>query len=152
MTEALRLREEEREVALAEAQAVYAVAGDPDYRDELAALIAAADEGALADGEAQTLERVVELGLQSGRIRAVYGPGGEQAALRLYRRLPRGSEVGASARAVTDALGGLTGRRLDDVKLEAVGPGSFALVLVVDGSEVSIRLDRQGARLASVGA
>ena len=152
MTDALRLREEEREVALAEAQAVYAVAGDPGYRDELAALIAAADEGALAGGEAATLERVVELGLQSGRIRAVYGPGGEQAALRLYRRLPRGSEVGASARAVTDALGGLSGRRLDGVKLEAVGPGSFSLVLVVDGSEVSIRLDRQGARLASVGA
>ena len=152
MTEALRLRDEEREVALAEAQAVYAVAGDPGYRDELAVLIAAADEGALAGGEAETLERVVELGLQSGRIRAVYGPGGEQAALRLYRRLPRGSEVGASARAVTDALGGLTGRRLDGVKLEAVGPGSVSLVLVVDGSEVSIRLDRQGARLASVGA
>jgi hypothetical protein len=152
MAEALRLREEEREVALAEAQAVYAVAGDPGYRDELAALIAAADEGALAGGEAQTLERVVELGLQSGRIRAVYGPGGEQAALRLYRRLPRGSEVGASARAVTDALAGLAGRRLDGLKLEAVGPGSFSLVLVVDGSEAVIRLDRQGARLASVGA
>ena len=44
------------------------------------------------------LERVLELGLQAGRIRAVYGPGGEQAALRLFRRLPAGAELAETAR------------------------------------------------------
>ena len=115
MSEAVRLREEEREVALAEAQAVFALAADSAYRDELARLIAAVDEGELGAEEAATLERVVELALQTGRVRALYGPGGEQAALRVYRRLPRGSEAGASARAVTDALASLAGRRLDGI-------------------------------------
>jgi hypothetical protein len=149
--EALRLRREEREVALAEAQAVFAVAAEPGYRDELAHLIAAADEGELNADDVRTLERVVELGLQAGRIRALYGPGGEQAALRLYRRLPRGAELSASARAVTQALAGLCGRRLESVSVEAVGPGAFALTVGVDGSSLSIRLDRQGVRVGALG-
>jgi hypothetical protein len=150
MSEAVRLREEEREVALAEAQAVFALAADSGYRDELARLIAAVDEGELGAEEAATLERVVELALQTGRVRALYGPGGEQAALRVYRRLPRGSEAGASARAVTDALASLAGRRLDGIRVEVTGPASFALRLEVDGVDVGVRLDRNGARLMSI--
>ena len=54
---------------------------------------------------ALTLEPILELALQAGRIRAVYGPPGEQAALRLYRKLPRGAALQQSARDVSDALG-----------------------------------------------
>ncbi|HEV8686340.1 MAG TPA: hypothetical protein VGQ84_03630 [Gaiellaceae bacterium] len=151
MSETVQLRPEEREVAIAEAQAVFAVAAEPGYRDELAHLIAAADEGELESADAQTLERLVELGLQAGRIRALYGPGGEQAALRLYRRLPRGAELGQSAAAVTNALETLRGRTLESIRVDAVGPGAFALTIVVDGVELSIRLDRQGARVGALG-
>ncbi|SRR6266516_1313585 len=151
MTEGIKLRPEEREVALAEAQAVFAVAAEPGYRDDLARLIAAVDEGELGANEAGTLEGLVELGLQAGRIRAVYGPGGEQAALRLYRRLPRGSELRETAAAVSEALASLRGRRIESIRVDALGPGAFALNVEVDGADLSIRLDRQGARLASVG-
>ncbi|MCP9484483.1 MAG: hypothetical protein MSC30_01360 [Gaiellaceae bacterium MAG52_C11] len=148
--ETVKLRDMERDVALAEAQAVYILASEPGYRDDLAALLAAIDEGELDSPDVTTLERVLELALQTGRVRAIYGPGGEQAALRLYRRLPRGSELGASAAAVTGALTALVGRRLDSVRLEATGPGSFALAFSLEGADVSIRLDRQGARLTSL--
>jgi hypothetical protein len=144
------LKADEQEVARGEAQAVLAVAADPDYRAELASLVVAADEGSLDEDEARTLERVLELGLQAGRIRAVYGPGGEQAALRLYRRLPRGAELSASARSVSEALDGLSGRTLESIALKAVGPGSYTLDVAVDGTTLSIRLDRQGARVGSV--
>jgi hypothetical protein len=151
VSETVQLRPEEREVAIAEAQAVFAVAAEPGYRDELAHLIAAADDGELERADAETLERLVEIGLQAGRIRALYGPGGEQAALRLYRRLPRGAELGASAAAVTNALSSLQGRTLDSVRIDAVGPGAFTLTIAVDGAELTIRLDRQGARVGAVG-
>ena len=112
----------------------------------LAALVAAVDEGALATTRRGALERLLELGLQAGRIRALYGPGGEQAALRLYRRLPRGAELGASARAVGEALGALEGRPLEAISLDAVGPGAYSSSLAADGAEAVVRLDRQGAR------
>jgi hypothetical protein len=141
-----------REVALAEAQAVRALAAGEDYRARLADLVAAIDDGEVSGEDAETLEGLLELGLQSGRIRAHYGPGGEQAALSLYRRLPRGAELAESAREVTEALRALEGRELSAVQLTAVGPGAFTLSISAGELEVSLRLDRQGARVASVSA
>jgi len=148
---AVRVDGDAREVALAETQAVFEMAQDESYRDRLTGLAAALDEGEVNGADAEELERLIELGLQSGRLRALYGPEGERAALSLYRRLPRGAELTASAREVTQALRSLAGAEVHSISLEAVGPGAFALSLVAGGTELSIRLDRQGARLASVG-
>lgn len=145
------VRPDEREVARAEVEAILAAARDDAYRGELGALALAIDTGELDETEAAALERVLELALQAGRIRAVYGPGGEQAALRLYRRLPAGAALQESARSVTTALASFAGRSFDGARLEAVGPGAFSLALTAGGVEISIRLDRSGARLASVG-
>jgi len=135
---------EAQEVALAEAQAVLAAGGTA------AELVAEIGEGEVVE-EIETLQQILELGLQSGRVRALYGPGGEQAALGLYRRLPRGAELAESARQVTEALQAFQGRELGTVELRAVGPGAFTLSLGAGELELSLRLDRQGARLTSVG-
>jgi hypothetical protein len=151
MTDAIALAGEAREVALAEAQAVLAIVREEDRRARLAELVAATSDGTVAGDEAEALAELLELGLQTGRLRALYGPGGEQAALALYRRLPAGAELAQSARKVTEALTSLTGRELDAISLQAIGPGAFTLSLTIAGTELSVRLDRQGARLASVG-
>jgi hypothetical protein len=144
------LRGEAREVALAEAQAVLAMAQDDGMRARLAELIAAIDDGSV-DGDAEELlENLVELGLQAGRVRAHYGPGGEQAALATLRRLPRGRARTASARDVTDALGALGGTTLERVAIAAVAPGSYTLSITAGGLEASVRLDAAGARLVSL--
>jgi hypothetical protein len=148
---ATSLAGEAREVALAEAQAVLAMARDDGYRDRLAALVAAIDEGDVEAEDAETLSELLELGLQSGRLRAIYGPGGEQAALRTYRKLPRGVALAVSAREVSEALATLEGKTIDSISLQAIGPGSFSVAIATDEVELSLRLDRQGARLASVG-
>jgi hypothetical protein len=122
-----------------------------DYRERLASLVSAVGEGEVAGEDAETLEEVLELGLQSGRLRAFYGPGGEQAALRLYRRLPRGAALVGSAEEVSRALAALRDKPIESISLSAVGPGAFALTIAAGGIELSLRLDRQGARLASVG-
>lgn len=145
------VRVEEREVALGEVQAVLAASRNEAYRARLAALAASVEQGALAAEEAAELERVLELGLQAGRIRAVYGPGGEQAALRLFRRLPSGASLAETARSVSAALATLNGRSLDSFRIEAVGPGMYRIALVAGGTEVAVRLDRSGTQLVSIG-
>lgn len=140
----------EQEVALAETRAVLAAATAPGYRDELRALEAAIGEGSLDDEQAESLEQIVELALQTGRVRAIYGPPGEQTALRLYRRLPRGAALTESAREVSQALGSLRGRTLEGATVTAVGPGVYTLSLTAGEARLSLRLDRQGARLTSV--
>jgi hypothetical protein len=144
---------EARDVALAEVQTVHSLARDETMRERLTGLVAAVGDGEVADGdEAELLESVLELGLQTGRIRAYYGPGGEQAALTTLRRLPRGRTRTDSAREVTKALRTLQGSRLGSVSIAAVAPGAFTLTIDADGVDVSVRLDSSGARLTSVGA
>jgi hypothetical protein len=147
---AIALEGEAGEVALAEATAVLAMVQDEDRRGRLADLIAAIEDGAVAGESVQALEELLELGLQTGRLRALYGPGGEQAALKTYRRLPGGKELSESGKEVSQALSALAGSTLDAVSLSAVGPGAFSLNLVVEGRELSIRLDRSGARINSI--
>ena len=148
---AVAIRGEAAEVALGEAQAVLAHVLDPERRGRLADLAAAVQDGELGDDEAQALEELIELGLQSGRIRSVYGPEGEQAALKTYRRLPRGRALVDSAEEVTNALAALEGKTLEEVKVQFTGPGSYLVTLAVEGLELSVRLDRAGARVHSVG-
>jgi hypothetical protein len=145
------VKAEEREVALGEVEAVLAAARDEGYRERLAALVTSVEAGELGPEEASELERVLELGLQAGRIRAVYGPGGEQAALRLFRRLPAGAGLTETARSVSTALAALNGRSLDSFKIEVIGPGMYRIALVAGGAEVAVRLDRSGVQLASIG-
>jgi uncharacterized protein YpuA (DUF1002 family) len=145
------VKAEEREVALGEVQAVLEAARDEGYRARLAALVTSVEEGELAADEAAELERVLELGLQAGRIRAVYGPGGEQAALRLFRRLPAGAGLTETARSVSAALKTLNGKSLDSFRIEVIGPGMYRIALVAGGAEVAVRLDRSGVQLASIG-
>jgi hypothetical protein len=147
----IALRGEAAEVALGEAQAVLALVQDDERRGRLADLVAAVEDGELGDDDAQALEELIELGLTTGRIRAVYGPEGEQAALKTYRRLPAGRELADGAREVTEALHALEGKTLEDVRVQSAGPGAFVVTLAVDGLELSIRLDRAGARVHSVG-
>jgi hypothetical protein len=151
MTEMLTLRGEARDVALAEAQSVQTMVRDDELRGRVVDLVAAVDEGEIQGDAAELLESVLELGLQSGRIRSIYGPAGEQAALKTYRRLPGGRALADSASEVSGALSALAGKTLDDVKVQSTGPGSYLLTLAVDGLELSVRLDRAGARLHSVG-
>ena len=151
MSSAVSLQGEAADVVLGEAQAVLAMVQHEDRRARLADLIAAVADGEVSGDDADALSELLELGLQTGRVRAIYGPSGEQAALRVFRRLPRGKELDDSAREVTDALASLVSKPLEKVQIQAMAPGTFLLTIAVDGVELSVRLDRQGARLASVG-
>jgi hypothetical protein len=148
---AIAIRGDAADVALGEAQAVLSHVLDPERRGRLGDLIAAVQDGELGDDEAQALEELLTLGLETGRIRSVYGPEGEQAALKTFRRLPGGRALSESASEVTEALAALEGKTLEDVKVQCTGPGTFVLTLAVDGLELSVRLDRAGARIHSVG-
>lgn len=146
----LALDPDECEIALSETRAVLEAATSPEYREKLTALETALEQGSLEEEHAERLEPIIELALQAGRARAVYGPPGEQAALKLYRRLPRGAALAQSAREVSRALETLNGRRLEGTTLTATGPGAYTLSIATEDAHISVRLDRQGARLATV--
>ena len=152
MADAVRVRGEAAEVSRAEAQAVLAMVSDEQRRARLADVVAAVDDGEVAEDDAAALGELLELGLQTGRVRAVYGPEGEQAALGLYRRLPQGKELSQSTTELNEALEALAGRTLERLSVHAVGPGEYGVSISAEGFELAIRLGRSGARISTLGA
>ncbi len=146
----IALGETESELLHSEVHAVLAAAGSDAYRRDLDDLITGIESRVLQEQHAATLEPILELALQAGRIRAVYGPPGETAAIRLYRKLPRGKALRQSAEDVSKALTSLNGQRLEGATLTAVGPGAYTLSLATEEGRLTIKVDRQGARLTSV--
>jgi len=140
------------EVARAEAQAVLSMVQDEARRLRLADVVAAVDGGEVEGDDADALAELLELGLSTGRVRAIYGPEGEQAALALFRRLPLGKELTQSARDLNEALAALEGRTIEKLSVTAVGPGEYGVTISTDDYEVVLRLGRAGARLATIGA
>ena len=115
-------------------------------------MVAAVDDGEVEGADADALAELLELGLATGRVRAIYGPEGEQAALALFRRLPLGKELTESARDLNEALGALEGRTIERISVNAVGPGEYGVTISTEDYEVVLRLGRAGARLATIGA
>jgi hypothetical protein len=152
LSETVRVSGEAAEVARAEAQAVLAMVHDEGRRARLADVVAAIGDGEVTGADADALAELLELGLQTGRVRAVYGPEGEQAALALYRRLPLGRELTQSTRDLNEALQTLEGRQLERVTVNAVGPGEYGVTISTEDYEIVLRLGRAGARLATIGA
>ena len=152
MSGAVRVSGEAAEVARAETQAVLSMVQDEGRRGRLADVVAALEDGQVEGADADALAELLELGLQSGRVRALYGPEGEQATLALYRRLPPGRELLESASELNDALAALAGRTIERLSVTAVGPGEYGVTISTDDYELVLRLGRAGARLATIGA
>jgi hypothetical protein len=148
----VRISGDAAEVATAEAQAVLAMVRNEERRGKLADVIAAIADGEVSGPDADALAELLELGLQTGRIRALYGPEGEQATLALFRRLPIGRELTESTRQLNEALTALEGRTIERVAVNALGPGEYGVTLATDDYEIVLRLGRAGARLATIGA
>jgi hypothetical protein len=131
---------------------VLSLVRDEERRGRLADVVAAVDSGEIDGEDADALAELLEVSLQTGRLREVYGPEGEQAALALFRRLPLGRELTQSTRELTEALTALRGRTIESLSVTAVGPGEYGVTISTGDFEVVLRLGRAGARLATIGA
>ena len=146
-----RVTGEAAEVARAEAQAVLAMVVDEGRRLKLADVVAAIDDGEVEGADADALAELLELGLSTGRVRAVYGPEGEQAALGLFRRLPLGKELTETTRELNEALAALEGKTIERIAVSVVGPGEYGVTVSTEDFEIALRLGKAGARVASIG-
>jgi hypothetical protein len=145
----MRLSDEERELVRTETVEAMEFVRAPDLRAKYARLLTALDDE--IPGElVEVMQSLLEVGLQSGRIRRVHHAPGEMAARRLYGRTPRGSAARSAAEEVNDALRALAGQTIDELRVAAAGPGVHTLSVSTDQGTVLLEFDRHGARLRSV--
>jgi len=115
--------------------------------EELAAEIA---DRRLRPEHQGTVAALLELLINSGRLRNQNGPTAEAVARALYRRTGPGKAAAASAAALGAALAKLKDQRIEDISVSLRGPGSYAMSLATTDFQLVIRIDPSGCRIESL--
>ncbi len=99
-TAALAIDPGQREVLLEELAMLVVSLRDVETRAPWEELALGVDEGAVGEELLGRLEQILEMTLQTGRVRRVHGAESEQALLRLFHQTP----LGAASRRATEAV------------------------------------------------
>jgi hypothetical protein len=123
---------------------------DPAARERYTALLGAVQEGEVGDDLVGHLGTLLEISLESGRVRHFYGADGETALVKLFRRTPAGKALSDATSEVTDALRGLQGQTVETIDVAPLGPGAYSLTIDTDRCQITLQFDRRGVRVGSV--
>ena len=148
--EILKLDPLQRDLLIPQIQAFLDATSDAAARESYGALKAAVESMAVSSEHQARLGTIVEVALQSGRIRRLFGPGAELSLNALFQKTPRGREIARSLQELNTALSNLKGDTVEEVSAAARGPGSWALTVKTSGCQLVIRFEREGVRVESL--
>ncbi|HEX4966776.1 MAG TPA: hypothetical protein VF173_38555 [Thermoanaerobaculia bacterium] len=140
----------QQEVLGEELAALAASLHDPVARapyEDLAAAVAAGD---VEEEHLRRLEGILEMTLQTGRVRRVHGAQSEQALLRLFQQTPRGAAARRATQAVNDALATLAGQSIEGMLFTVQGPGVYRLGVSTGLCRLTLEIDRHGITVESL--
>lgn len=146
----LRLDAAQREVLQEEAAALAASLRDPEARERYAALVEAVEAGEVRGDLLSVLEGLLEMLLQTGRVRRMHGADSEQSLLRLFHQTPSGAAARRATESVNEALRQLRGQTLDSILFTVQGPGVYRLGLSTETCRLTVEIDRHGLSVESL--
>jgi hypothetical protein len=147
---ALAIDAVQREVLLEELATLVVSLRDPQTRTPWEELAAAVDAGEVEDELLGRLEQILEMTLQTGRVRRVHGADSEQALLRLFHQTPRGAASRRATEAVNRTLATLAGQTVETLLFTSQGPGVYRLGVATDRCKLTLEIDRHGVTVESL--
>jgi len=147
----LPLDEFQKEILEREVRAFLAGLADPEAQARYADLLQEVESGEITEAPSGALEGILEIVLESGRARKLYGPAGENTLTSLFQKTLHGSALVKMTNEVNQALRGLAGQTLGEIIFRSSGPGSYVLTIQTDRCELTLRIDRQGIRVDNLG-
>lgn len=148
-TTSLDLQPVEQAVLSAEVLPFAATLADPALRARYEELHAALPTGSVPPSLVGLVEAMVELMLQTQRVRRRHGPEAERALTALYYRTPRGAGLKHATREVNEALVVLRGQILEELVF-APTPGGQRLTITTQACRLEIMVDRAGVRVERI--
>ena len=150
---ALTLKGEEQALLREEVAAFAGAVSDQETRTVYQALLSALEVGELSDEALLPLGELLEVGLQTGRVRKLHRASGEQALLHVFQKTPAGERRAAALAELNAALAQLDGQTIESVRALARGPGSYLLQISTDRCELTLRFtpDEAGVESVAVG-
>jgi hypothetical protein len=151
MMQGIEIEPSLRDVLAEETEALQARLHDTDSRARYGELLDAIQAGRVPEVLLAPLERLLELGLQTGRVRRVHSPQAESSYLRLYHKTPRGQTIVKAVDEANTALQALSGQVLEDVAFHARGPGVYQLVIQTEQFSLAIETRPEGIWVRELG-
>jgi hypothetical protein len=140
----------QREVLLEELASLVVTLRDPETRSPWEDLAGAVDAGEVGEELHGRLEQLLEMTLQTGRMRKMYGAESEQALLRLFHQTPRGAAARQATEAVNRTLATLEGEEIDSMLFTTQGPGVYRLGIATGRCRITLEIDRHGVTVESL--
>lgn len=140
----------QREVLLEELATIVVSLRDPAAQAPWEELAAAVDAGEVEEEQLGRLEQLLEMTLQTGRVRKIHGAEGEQALLRLFHQTPRGAAARKATEAVNRTLAGLAGQTVESLLFTSRGAGVYRLGIATDRCKLTLEIDRHGVTVESL--
>jgi len=149
--ETLHLEALQKEVLQQEVGAIaQRVSNNPEVSSRYVALLDEIERGEITSECSGTLEGILDVLLESGRARHLYGPPGEHTLTALFQRTPRGAALVQQSQVLTRSLSGLEGQMLSNLSVRSSGPSAWAFTLQTDRCELTLQIDRRGVQIKSV--
>lgn len=136
--------------AVADAAGAFAAALPPGRDEPYRALVSAAQAGAVPAEQADVLERVCALALETGKARQIGRAESERLLSEVLRRTPGGRAMAEEIAEVNRALSQFAGRKLEAARLTSRLPGHYDLSLTVDGFALTMAIGPDGVRFRSL--
>jgi hypothetical protein len=146
----IQLTPETKELLLEELKAFASAVPAGERPAGFDTLQAAVEQSEIPDSLLGPVGNLLEVGLQTGRIRQFHRAPGEQALLRLYAQTPNGKAHAKAVSEVNAALEQLGGQEVESVRVVMRVPGTYLLQIGTDACEITLRFSPDGAGVESV--
>ncbi len=140
----------QREILLEELATLVVSLRDSETRAPWEELAAAVDVGGVEESQLGRLEQILEMTLQTGRVRRVHGAESEQSLLRLFHQTPRGAASRRATEAVNRTLATLAGQTIETMLFTTQGPGVYRLGIETAHCKLTLEIDRHGITVESL--
>lgn len=113
-------------------------------------LLKSVEEGYVPEELIYYLERLLEIGFETGRIRKIYGREGEQIFLHIYHKTLKGSRILSLLKETNRALTALTNQIIQNVSFSFKSPGAYRLAIDTDSCRLTLGVDSDGVRVENI--
>lgn len=144
------LDEQDRELLLEELDGFTSSLADEESKIPYLALRRDIEAGKVSAEHIPRLENILELTLQSGRVRRRQSAVAEKRLLRLFNGTPRGAAVKQAVAETNEALASLKGQVLDTLSFTPGTPGTYRLLIDTEACRVNLEITRDGVSVKDV--
>ncbi len=121
-----------------------------ETRNKYLSLLEFLEKGEVPEELMGYVERLLEIGFETGRIGKVYDREDEQVFLRIYHKTLRGSRILSLLQETNRSLTTLKNQLIRNISFSLKNPGAYRLTIDTHLCHIILGIDSEGARIENI--